>query len=366
MAMKTYELLRKNHQTNSSDPDFFTHLEKAANQIKDTFIHNINQTKIALTKATKDITKKVIPFFSKVGNFLKKPLVAIFNWFKGIIKISVIIIASIIFLCICIKSLPCICQCIINNIILKICSHITAFLIRKAERTDKNVIETWDETDQNADQNKLVKKPRRKSRLQTIVDFNNNQLDLLLEETERIPTPPLQIISPITSNTRFKFTDLITTQANIIPTMTISTTSGSSNDSMEPPPPPPLPPPLEVKTPTFQPNRDSMILPPPPLLTCSSALQNGQETEINEFDKELTAKLAKRRAKNMSLTTNILSTSPKPLTRLEQLREHNSNSVPSKLHIISQIKLKSNIKQPNTDTNSYKSVKFQDLIESEL
>jgi hypothetical protein len=240
---------------------------------------------------------------STTYELFKKPFIAIFNWFKGTIKIIVIILISIIFLYMGMKSWPCICKCIIGNIILKFRSPRTAFLVRKAEPPDKNVSERLNETDQNI----------------------NHQLDLLLEEANRIPTPPLQIIPPVLSDNRFRFTNLIATPTNIY-TRTISATN-----SMKPK----LSQPLLVKTPTFQPHRDNMIPPPPPLLTCLHALQIGRENGI---------------------------VSPKPSIRLEKLHEHNSNSVPSKLHLISLTKFKDN----NTDTTSHKRVMFPNLNKLEL
>jgi hypothetical protein len=221
------------------------------------------------------------------------------------------------------KSWPCICKCIIGNIILKIRSPRTAFLAREAEPPDKNATKRLNETDQKTE---LVTKTRKGSRLQTIADFNNHQLDLLLEETKRIPTPPLQIIPPVLSDNRFRFTNLIATPTNIIHTRTISATQSLN---------PQLSQPLLVKTPTFQPHRDNMIPPPPPLLTCLHALQIGRENGI---------------------------VSPKPSIHLEKLHKHNSKSVPSKLQLISLTKFKNN----NTDKISHKRVMFPNLNKLEL
>jgi hypothetical protein len=67
-------------------------LEKVSQIIQNTLEQGINHTKTGLN----EIGKHIVPFISKIGDLIKKPFAAVYNWIKGAIKIIIIVIIFLV------------------------------------------------------------------------------------------------------------------------------------------------------------------------------------------------------------------------------------------------------------------------------
>jgi hypothetical protein len=352
VAMKAVKLLNKTSPV--SEADFFTelkqkiseHLQLTNDHTTDTFKKSTNQTEFVINK----IGGKTTPFPSKVGKV---------DWLKRAMQFIGIILFTIIYLCICVKPLPCIYQCIMTNIIQKVCSRITQIIANRATTLSQNI----SQQDERSNDQRI-------SQLQSMTDYNNNQLNLLLDGANRARPTTLDLINP---NLSSRFKHLVATAPSI--------SASSLEDLPRPPPfilsheetgsvasiglPPPPPPPL-ICLPLIKKLSRDEIIHLSDIPKQKNASQVKKEELTSDFENELKSSVAKRHQRKLSFCYASQPTLPKPVTK-----SSSAACYPTRLHNISQTDFKDSIKNPNlkSEKQPSKKVRFlnrSDLKESEL